>query len=207
MGFLLDKCLYDRLSTDIIDMCEPYVCSKDERIDSFFHNQHKDNYADYNNEMMGFSHCFYTDTDAPKLVCAFSLSNSALRTSPLSRTDRNRFNRDIPNSKRRSQYPAVLIGQLCVFDGFSHLNIGKELMDFIKLLAIHPDNNFAARYLVVDAINTPKVISYYTANGFQFLFPTDEEEQIALHKIKEGDVSVPDSPTRLMFFDLIVLKP
>ena len=81
------------------------------------------------------------------------------------------------------------------------------MMDFIKLLAIHPDNNFAARYLVVDAINTPKVISYYTENGFQFLFPTDEEQQIALHKIKEGDTSSSESPTRLMFFDLIVLKP
>lgn len=40
------------------------------------------------------------------------LSNTALRAAPLPKSQRNRFNRTIPNAKRRSQYPAILIGQL-----------------------------------------------------------------------------------------------
>ena len=175
MGYLLDNCQFDRLSSEIITQCQPYKCTKDSGIDSFFHDGTKDNYSDYESEMMSFSHCFYTDVEAynkehpenqkaPEMVCAFSLSNTALRTAPLPNSQRNRFNRDIPNAKRRSQYPAILIGQLCVFDGFGGHDIGDEMMDLIKTIAINPENRYAARYLVVDAVNHPKVLAYYTKN-------------------------------------------
>lgn len=36
MGYLLDNCLFDRLSSDIINQCQPYSCEKDADIDSFF---------------------------------------------------------------------------------------------------------------------------------------------------------------------------
>lgn len=209
MGYLLDNCLFDRLTSDIIYQCQPYSCEKDADIDSFFHSNTKDNFADYQNEMMGYSHCFYTDVSdynsthpesprQPELVCAFSLSNSALRTAPLPNPKRNRFNKSIPNAKRRSQYPAILIGQLCVFDKFRHLDVGREMMNLIKTLAINPDNTSAARFLVVDALNTPKVLEYYRNNGFDFLFSSDDEEMNCLHKAS--------CPTRLMYFDLIVLN-
>ena len=209
MGYLLENCLFARLSSDIISKCQPYSCGMDAEIDSFFHEHTKDNYADYQDEMMGYSHCFYTDVSAfneahpesprqPEIVCAFSLSNSALRTAPLPSTQRNRFNKTIPNAKRRSQYPAVLIGRLCVFDSFHHLNVGKEMMDLIKTVVLNQENTSAARYLVVDAVNQQKVLEYYLNNGFQFLFSSDEEERDCLHK--------KSSPTRLMYFDLILLN-
>lgn len=127
MGYLNQNCLFDRLTPEIIDQCQPYACSKDSDIDSFFHNGTKDNYEDYRNEMMAYSHCFYTDVEKyneehpeapkkPEMVCAFSLfSNTALRIAPLPKSKRNQFNRAIPNAKRRSLYPAILIGRLCVF--------------------------------------------------------------------------------------------
>lgn len=210
MGYLSDNCLFDRLASDIINQCQPYSCKKDADIDSFFHDNTKDNYADYNTEMMGYSHCFYTDVSEynekhpdspvkPELVCAFSLSNSSLRTAPLPNNKRNKFNRAIPNAKRRSQYPAILIGRLCVFDKFRHHNVGGEMMDLIKTIAINPENATAARYLVADAVNNPKVLEYYRNNGFEFLFASDEEEMDCLQKST--------CQTRLMFFDLILLNP
>ena len=106
-----------------------------------------------------------------------------------------------------------------MFDKFAHKGIGKELMDLIKTIAINPGNNSAARYLVVDAVNEPKVISYYQNNGFQFLFSTDEEELECLHELPhEGWLkrlvrvfSGKEKPeykcsTRLMYFDLILLN-
>lgn len=220
MGYLLDKCLFGRLTTEIIEQCLPYKCSKDIDIDSFFHNGTKDNYSDYNKEMMGYSHCFYTDSTNPELVCAFSLSNTTLRTAPLPSNRKNRFNKSIPNNKRRSQYPAILIGQLCVFDKFSHMNIGVEMMDLIKTLAIEETNNCAARYLVVDAVNTDKVLSFYEKNGFKYLFSSDKEESECLHnvaqetcfqKLKRVFTRQPaptvECKTRLMYFDLILLQP
>ncbi len=219
MGFLLEHCLFDRLSSEIIKQCKSYVCKKDDNINAFFHDDTKDNYADYENELMGFSHCFFTDSDSPEMVCAFSLSNTALRTAPLPKPRRNRFNKKIPNAKRRAQYPAILIGQLCVFDKYAHMGIGKELMDLIKTIAINPDNNCAARYLVVDAVNEPKVISYYQDNGFQFLFSTDEEELECLHELPQerwfkkivrvlsgNKKPVYKCSTRLMYYDLILLN-
>ncbi len=72
------------------------------------------------------------------------------------------------------------------------------MMDLIKTLAINPENTSAARFLVVDAVNTPKVLDYYLNNGFDFIFSSDEEEQSCLHKTS--------CLTRLMFYDLIVLN-
>ena len=220
----MDNCHFDRLTDEIINLCQPYSCSKDSDIDSFFHKDTKDNFSDYSYEMMGNSHCFYTDEDSPKMVCAFSLSNSALRTDLLPKRKRNRFNKTIPNAKRRSQYPAILIGQLCVFDGFGHNSIQEsvadEMMNLIKTMAIRP-NDSAIRYLVVDAVNNENVINYYKRNGFAFLFESDEEEleclrshvanKSIIRRIK--DICCPSNKneklpcrTRLMYFDLVLLK-
>ena len=161
---------------------------------------------------MGTTHCFFTDeidnTTQPKMVCAFSLSNSSLRTDILPQNKRNRLNRSIPSAKRRFQYPAILIGELCVFDGFGHktfgYNIADEMMNLIKTIAIDPDNNTSSRYLIVDALNSPEVIEYYKRNGFEFLFASDEEE---LEHLRSGHSSdVQNCRTRLMFFDLVVLN-
>lgn len=82
MGYLLDNCRFGRLTSEIINQCQPYTCSKNADIDSFFHDHTLDNYRDYMLEMMGTTHCFFTDekdnTTQPKMVCAFSLSNSSL---------------------------------------------------------------------------------------------------------------------------------
>ena len=225
MGYLLDNCLFERLTLEIIDRCQPYKCSKDPDIDSFFHKDTKDNFEDYTLEMMGYSHCFYTNENSPKMVCAFSLANTTLRTDTLSKSKKNKFNRAIPNTKRRSQYPAILIGQLCVFDDFGYNliqeHVGDEMMDLIKTMAINPDNDSAARYIVVDAVNQPHVIDYYKRNGFDFLFESDEEELECLRgylNLQNQEPQVKDSTgvndmkekpickTRLMWFDLILLK-
>lgn len=125
----------------------------------------------------------------------------------------------------RSQYPAILIGQLCVFDGFGYNlvkeHVSDEMMDLIKTMAINPDNDSAARYIVVDAVNQSNVIDSYKRNGFDFLFESDEEELECLRgyeNLKNQEPLVNDSngfsenkrkpicKTRLMWFDLILLK-
>ena len=216
MGFLLDNCHFDRLTSEIINQCQPYKCSKDSGIDSFFHMDNDDNFQDYHEEMMSNSHCFYTDNENPQMVCAFSLASSALRIDTLAKNKRKEFNKqnDIPFAKRRSQYPAILISQLCIFDGFGRKafghDIGDEMMDLIKTMVMDPENDNAARFLVVDAINTPEVIGYYQRTGFEFLFASDEDELIGLRGYNPvGFIENEEPPrcrTRLMFFDLIVLR-
>lgn len=111
-------------------------------------------------------------------------------------------NRPIPNIKRNSQYPAVLVGQLAVFDSFAGKHIGDEILSFIKGWFIDPLNKTGCRYIIVDASNHQKVIDFYQRNGFKFIFENiaDEIEYMKL------DLEPEYKRTRLMYFDLIILK-
>ena len=122
-----------------------------------------------------------------------------------------RLNRSIPNAKRRFQYPAILIGELCAFDGFGHktfgYNIADEMMNLIKTIVIEPDNNSSSRYLMIFyTLNRPDVIEYYKRNGFEFLFASGEEELEHLRSGHGHDRDVQNCRTRLMFFDFVVLN-
>lgn len=89
----------------------------------------------------------------------------------------SRLHKSLPYEKRNSLYPGVLIGQLSVFDNFKNNHIGNELMDFIKAWFIEPLNKTGCRYVIVDAMNHPKVRKFYENNGFDYIFSSDEEEK------------------------------
>lgn len=69
-------------------------------------------------------------------------------------------------------------------------------------------NKTGCRYIIVDAINHPKVIDFYKRNEFSLLFDTDEDEWLSLHDSQSinEDGSIPKIRTRLMYFYLMVLK-
>jgi GNAT superfamily N-acetyltransferase len=216
VSFLRDNCTFCELTPELIDSCDAFSCEKDKDIEQFF----KSEYAQYSSQLLGKSYCFITNVPGEeKIVCAFTVSNSSIKVDNLPSKKRNRLNRKIPNSKRKSQYPAVLVGQLAVFDEFHGSNIGTELMDFIKSWFIDPLNKTGCRYVIVDAVNHEKVLQYYQDNGFDFIFSSDEEEiksmehseRINIWKKleyrffhKKNSVSVFRN-TRLMYFDLIIL--
>ncbi len=202
------------MTEDVVEKCKNYTCKKDTDIEEFF----KSEYKDYNRQLLGKSYCFLTREEVPRLACAFSLSNSSVRVDRLSNKKRNKINRVIPNSKRRSQYPAVLIGQLAVMDDFHGIDLGTKVMDFIKSWFIDPHNKTGCRYIVVDAVNQKNVLEFYENNGFKYFFASDEEEMNymsglsnqgfwtkiqKLIGLKKADPIY--RKTRLMYFDLIVL--
>lgn len=202
------------MTEDVVEKCKNYTCKKDTDIEEFF----KSEYKDYNRQLLGKSYCFLTREEVPRLACAFSLSNSSVRVDRLSNKKRNKINRVIPNSKRRSQYPAVLIGQLAVMDDFHGIDLGTKVMDFIKSWFIDPHNKTGCRYIVVDAVNQKNVLEFYENNGFKYFFASDEEEMNYMSglsnqgfwtKIQKMIGLKKADPiyrkTRLMYFDLIVL--
>lgn len=160
----------------------------------------------YAYQLLRKSYCF-VKPDTSEIVCAFTVANSSVKVDSLPSNLRNKLNRKIPNAKRRPQYPAVLVGQLAVSDLFSGHHVGDELLDFIKSWFIDPLNKAGCRYVIVDAVNHPKVFEYYQRNGFKFLFSSDEEEWTFLHN-KGQELTTPIEPmkTRLMYFDLIYLR-
>lgn len=77
------------------------------------------------------------------------------------------------------------IGRLGISKDFQDAGIGTNIIDFIKLYFLE-DNKTGCRFITVDAYNA--AVPFYEKNGFDFLIKKDE------------------SPTQLMFFDLMNIK-
>ena len=198
---MLERYDFMELTDEVLQKSKGFSC-KDEDITEFFTYD----CADYSYQLLGKSYCFVCP-ETSNIVCAFTVANSSVKVDSLPSNLRNKLNRKIPNVKRRPQYPAVLVGQLAVSDLYSGHHVGDELLDFIKSWFIDPLNKTGCRFVIVDAVNHPKVFDYYLRNGFKFLFSSDEEEWKFLHN-NGAEVSGTIEPmrTRLMYFDLIYLR-
>lgn len=200
-NFLGVSCDFCKMTKNVVASCAEFACSKDDDIHKFFHEE----FEDYSYQLLGKSYCFVTKQDQ-KMVAAFTVANSSIRVDNMPKPKRNKLNRKIPFSKQRSQYPAVLVGQLVVFDEFSGLDLGKEVLDFIKAWFIDPLNKTGCRYVIVDAVNKEKVLQFYKDNGFDFIFASDEEEMKYLSKAENVADNDYFRETRLMYFDLMLLS-
>lgn len=181
-----------------------YSCAKEPKIDLFFHKD----YIEYENEQLGTTYGYYLEENTEgethkELVAAFTVANSALILDLLQSSKKNKVNKEIPHVKHRRQYPALLICQLAVFDEFNGLNLGDQIIDHIVQLALIFSRQCACRFLLVESVNRPKVISFYERNGFTLLY-TDESSEIEKTRRKLNDNG--HLNTRLMMFDLASIK-
>jgi len=196
LGFLEESCTLRPLNNNLLDQAKPFICD-DADLNDFFAND----CINYNNELLGRTYCFTFDEEPSRIVCAFTVSNDSIKAKLLPKSSKRRVGKDISHVKRGiKSYPAVLIGRLGVATDFSGKGIGKELMNFIKAWFIDGANKTGCRFVVVDAYNSPKVLSYYTKNDYKFLFSLENEE-------KEYSAITTDQPlaTRLLYYDLILL--
>lgn len=196
---LTDDCCLVRLTE-----CPPpsdcvYHCSKEPKIDEFFH----EDYCNYEKQMLGNTYAYFLNEDPSKLVAAFTIASSALVLDFLQSAKKSKINKTIPRIKQRRQYPALLICQLAVFDEFAEAKLGDEMLQHIKDFAILVNETIACRYLIVEAVNKPKVIDYYQRNGFNLLYSSEEDEIIkSKRKIDENGRLT----TRQMLYDLMLYK-
>ena len=145
---------------------------------------------------MSKSYCFYKK-DTMQAVAAFCVINTDISVDLIPKSTRNKLNRKIPYAKQRDHYPAVLIGQIAVFDAFAKFHLGDELMDSIRWWLRNVANLIAARYVVVDAVNNEKVLQFYARNQFWTVFKTEEDERKA-NDLEDGQPLL----TRFMISDL-----
>lgn len=79
----------------------------------------------------------------------------------------------------------------------------EDLDDFFKGWFMSHDNKSGCRFVIVDAINAPEVISFYQKNGFQPLFTSEEQEFLYTGGKKGQPIKM---ATRLMYFDLLWMR-
>jgi len=196
LGFLNEYCTFKPFSLELLSSCRQFDCEHVD-LNEFFAND----CINYSGELLGKTYCFSLDENPDIAICLFTISNDSIKTGLLPNSRKNKINRPIPNGKRMHSYPAVLIGRLGVNKDFKRKGIGKELMDFIKSWFIDSGNKTGCRFLVVDSYNEQEPLSYYLKNGFEYLFDNKEDE-----KSYTGIKTEEPLHTRLMYFDLIILK-
>lgn len=195
MSFLNKECTFCELTECIVSCCKDFSCGNDD-LDDFF----KNDALKYAHFLMGKSYTFMLDDDPSVIVCALTVSNDSIRIYDLPRS-RKDFMTHLTH-KRLRRYPAVLIGRLCVNKDYSGKGIGSEALDFVKLWFLNNDNKTGCRFIIVDAVNEERVISFYEKNGFLPLF-TNEEQEFLYTGGKKGDIV--HLETRLLYFDLLTL--
>lgn len=139
-------------------------------------------YEDAKNYLNAMMAVTYVLEDECQTVAYYSLLNDKIIFDPDEKTNWNRLNRNIPNSKRRRDYPAVKIGRLAVSVDYKGQNIGRTILLQIKIMFARM-NRSGCRFLTVDAYKD--AVPFYEKCGFHILSDKDE-----------------DDPTRAMYFDL-----
>ena len=196
MDFLTENCRFCRISDDLKQSLAVFSCSKSEKIESFFRNEA----VDYSKQMMGQSYAF-VEKDSNAVVCAFCVACASVSTAEMPKKFRNKMNRLVPYVKQRDTYPAVLLAQIAIDDKYAELHLGDKLISLIKTWIVLYASQIAGRYLIVDAINIPKVIEFYQRNKFKMVFASEAEERMSCDM--EDDVPL---ETRFMIADLIDVK-
>ena len=135
-------------------------------------------------ELLAVTYLVQSET---RVVGFYSLSNDKLTCAPDedgTKTTWNRLQRGIPNKKRRRSYHAVKIGRLGVCAEMQRGGLGRQILDWLKILFLTA-NRTGCRFITVDAYNNPRTIGFYERNDFRFLTSSDEKDD-----------------TRQMYFDL-----
>lgn len=164
--FLSSQCFFSELTDDLLSTCQPFSCGNED-LDDFFKND-ATRYAYY---LMGKSYCFRKNDDPTKIVCAFTVSNDSIRIYDLPRSRKDYMKSLTHHEKPLRRYPGILIGRLGVNKDFCGKGIGSEVIDFIKGWFMSHDNKSGCRFVIVDAINAPEVISFYQKTVFNLCLP------------------------------------
>lgn len=192
----LDNCTFRPFNQEILDTCKPFDCGYEDLNDFFLNDC-----IPYSNDLIGKSYCFTLDENPATIVCAFTISNDSIKVADLPNARKKKVNELIAREKQFRSYPALLIGRLGVNLKFKGKGVGPELMNFIKAWFIDGQNKTGCRFIVVDSYNEPGPLNFYTKCDFKTLFSTEAQEKEYLNMSSDEKLS-----TRLMYFDLIVLK-
>lgn len=199
MAFLTEQCNFGLLTSDVLAKCQPFSCGNED-LDDFFR---KDSVR-YSHFLMGKTYCFNLKNDSSKIICALTLSNDSIRIYDLPRSRRDYMKSLTHHEKPLRRYPGVLLGRVGVSSDFAGKGIGSEAIDFVKGWFFSSNNKTGCRFVIVDAVNSNGVISFYKKNGFKPLFSTEEQELIYTVGKKSQNTSM--LKTRLMYFDLLNMR-
>lgn len=179
---------------EVAEYCAPFCCD-DHDLDEFFS---KDAFL-YDIELLGKTYAWLDASDPTQILGLITLANDSVKAQNITSSARNRLQRSVTNAKRGINFPAVLIGRLGVSSAYQGkgMNIGSQIIDYVKDWFRSSDNKTGCRFIVVDAYNNEKTLHFYERNGFKTLYKSEQEERDFLNLMDEDALE-----TRFMFYDL-----
>lgn len=172
-----NKFRHIRLSDDFTTAFLRNFKCKDSYLNQFLERKAKK----HQSELLAITYLVFDNNDS--LVGYYTLSSDSM---PATDIIRSKFK----SGKLYHSYPAIKIGRFAIDKSYKGCDYGSIVMDFIKFNLANKQQEVASRYLLVDAYNNDKVISFYKEkNSFEFWTKEDK-----------------DSDTRLMYYDLMKSK-
>lgn len=199
MPFTLeDNCRMVRVDRELLDHCEIFSCGASD-LDEFLY---EDSLA-YERYLMGKTYCWLLKEQDTKIVGFVTLANASIQTTHLQNNPKRHLHKNIPYHKQGRTYPAVLIGRIAVAKDFQgkEFQIGSQIMEFVKAWFLTDNNKTGCRYVLVDAVNSPRTLAYYERNGFKPLFRREVDEKEFYNVPIEEELK-----TRMYYFDLLLLR-
>lgn len=159
----------------------PFTCS-DEDLDEFYQVDS----IHGGKQLLSVTYLFLDESG--KAAAFFAVSNDSIKKEDLPTSAFKRATANVPHEKRYSSMPAAKIGRLGVSGDCQGKGLGGMVLDYLKAWFTQ-GNKTGCRFLVVDAYNKERAISFYEKNGFKFLSGKDADEG-----------------TRIMYFDLYTFR-
>ena len=149
-------------TADVAAYCAPFSC-EDSDLDEFFS---KDAFL-YETELLGKTYAWITIADPSNILGLVTLANDSVKAQFIAGSARNRLQRSITNAKRGMNYPAVLIGRLGVSSEYrgKGLNIGSQILDFLKGWFRSFDNKTGCRLLLLTLTTTKRLCIFMKRTG------------------------------------------
>ncbi len=188
-GFVLERdTVIKPYTEEIADYCSPFTCD-DNDLDDFFA---KDALY-YDSELLGRTYAWIDLAEPINIIALVTLANDSIKTKLITKSARNRLQRSISNAQRGINYPAVLIGRLGVSSKYrgKGMNIGSQILDYIKGWFRSEDNKTGCRFIVVDAYNNTKTLHFYEKTVLSFCIGRQKRLYARLPKKHTTFLSLP----------------
>lgn len=124
----------------------------------------------------------YIIEDSENTIAYFSVANDKISiTEAASNTFWKKQVSQKLNFQKRGfkNFPAVKIGRLAVNKNYQRRGLGTDIINWVKESFI-TNNKTGCLFIIVDAINRPKTITFYKKCGFNFLNPIDAPDKTRL---------------------------
>ena len=204
MSFVEESCFHCPYTEEVAKECHEFHCGEAD-LDDFFS---KDAF-EYEEFRMGKNYCIRLNDKPKTIVAIYTVSSDSIRIFDLPRSRRDAMLKITHHRKRLKRYPGILIGRLGVNSEFAHQGIGSQVLDVIKLWFDSTVVKAGCRFLIVDALNKPEVLAFYSKNGFETLFTSEQQEDFYVNPPKDEEqrmmrlANPTKLETRLMFTDLL----